>query len=87
MELALKRTKLGTHSTLGDMLVDGAFQCHTLEDVVRTDDPNTPQDEGAKVWGATAIPAGRYQVIVNLSARFKRLMPRLVNVPGRKRSE
>ena len=81
MKIELHRRKLTAKATLGDLFVDGVFECHTLEDVVRLNDPTTPQNEGAKVWGATAIPAGVYKVIINLSQRFKRLMMRLLNVP------
>jgi hypothetical protein len=30
----------------------------------------------------TAIPAGRYRVIINRSERFGRMLPRLLEVPG-----
>lgn len=60
--------------TFGQLSADGKNFSYTLEDPVRA--------PGVKVFGNTAIPAGRYRVIVNMSVRFKRLMPLLVNVPG-----
>ena len=68
------------HCTFGKLSVDGAYQCETLEDIVR-------EVEGApvgnwKVPGDTAIPRGKYRVIVNHSQRFYRAMPLLLNVPG-----
>lgn len=72
MLIEVKRTACGSTSTLGIMSIDGEMTCHTLEDVVR--------DE--KIYGETAIPAGRYRVIVNFSNRFQRDMPLLVDVPG-----
>ncbi|BBL69753.1 DUF5675 family protein [Methylogaea oryzae] len=71
MELRLLR-KTGTDaSTVGELYVDGQFQCYTLEPVVRP----------LKIQGRTAIPAGRYQVIVNFSQRFQRDLPLLLDVP------
>ena len=35
-----------------------------------------------KVAGQTAIPEGTYEICLEVSARFKRLMPYLMNVPG-----
>jgi hypothetical protein len=34
-----------------------------------------------KIPGKTAIPAGKYKVIVNKSPKFKRDLPRLLDVP------
>lgn len=70
MNLTLKRTILTNQSTIGELSVNGKFECYTLEDVVRSE----------KIYGKTAIPAGRYQVIVNMSNRFKRKLPLLLNV-------
>lgn len=82
MDLTLQRLKPGKTAMLGGLWVNSGYECVTLEDISRPD-PNvaTPQNE-AKVYGATAIPAGRYEVIINLSQRFKRMMMRLVDVPG-----
>jgi hypothetical protein len=73
MDLTLNRRTFTSSSTIGDLLIDGAFECFTLEDVVRT---------GPKVPGQTAIPFSRYEVVVDFSNRFARLMPHLLNVPN-----
>lgn len=72
MELKLIRKDFAKDYTIGDLLVDGKFECYVIEDVVR--------DE--KIHGKTAIPYGKYSVIINQSNRFKRLLPLLVNVPN-----
>lgn len=73
MELVLVRDKSNLDATIGKLSVDGKFFCYTCEDVVRT---------GPKVPGETAIPAGKYQVVITMSPRFKRDLPLLLNVPG-----
>lgn len=75
MQLTLHRQPSADGATLGELLLDGRHECWTLEDVVR------PAGE-PKVYGQTAIPAGRYRVIVTFSNRFQVLMPLLVAVPG-----
>jgi len=71
MELLLTRKWLTGNSTIGELCVDGNFECYTLEDTVR--------DE--KIPGETAIPEGRYKVIIDHSQRFNRDLPLLLNVP------
>lgn len=71
MELLLIRRGFTPTSTEGELFIDGAHECYTLEDAVRP----------KKVAGHTAIPAGRYRVVVTVSARFGRPLPLLVNVP------
>ena len=77
MKLTLLRKTQTSRATLGDLYIDNSFVCHTLEDVVRD---LGPKGEG-KVFGETAIPAGTYKVIVNMSPRFGKLLPRLLDVP------
>ena len=72
MELKLKRDLLNESYTLGTLSIDGVHFCYTVEDVVR--------HEGVKVAGKTAIPYGKYKVILNMSNRFKKIMPLLLNV-------
>ena len=73
MEIEVKRHAFNPTYTIGKMYVDGKYLCDTLEDVVR---------KGPKVMHETAIPAGRYEVILNKSPRFGKVLPRLLNVPG-----
>lgn len=74
MKLTLERGRPGDGWVCGKLLVDGQFECFTLEDM--------PRPGMVKVPGQTAIPEGTYQVIVNYSTRFHQLMPLLLNVPG-----
>ena len=76
MELVLERRYLKPSYTIGGLSVCGTRFCDTLEDRVRDlkQEPKVPR--------ATAIPAGRYEVIVNRSPRFGRDLPRLLDVPG-----
>lgn len=80
MEITLKAVSKTSKSTISECFVDNKHECHILEDMdrgLRTGLPTT-----GKLFGITAIPAGRYQVIVNASPRFKRDLPLLLNVPG-----
>lgn len=74
MILTLNRQPTWSKTTLGILFVDGERECYTLEDQVRP--------KGEKIYGETAIPAGRYRVIVAPSPSFGRSMPRLVGVPN-----
>ncbi len=71
MELVLKRLIKTEKSTIGELSINGSFECYTLEDAERI----------SKVYGRTAIPKGQYEVIINYSNRFKQYMPLLLNVP------
>ena len=73
MKLKLERIYKAQTYTIGKLSIDDKRFCDTLEDVVRED--------GVKIYGQTAIPEGKYKVIINQSNRFKCLMPLLVNVP------
>ncbi|MFX7824823.1 DUF5675 family protein, partial [Acinetobacter baumannii] len=70
MKLLLQREPSTKQSTPGKLFIDGQFECHTLEDIVRP--------RGVKVYGQTAIPAGTYQVVLTMSPRFKRVLPLLL---------
>lgn len=74
MKLTVLRTKYGPDYTAGELRIDGVKFCDTLE-------PQT-REAGVKVKGKTSIPAGTYRVVFNLSPRFGRKLPRLVDVPN-----
>lgn len=74
MNIKVVRTMCGPVCTIGMLSINGKHICYTLEDVVRPD--------GKKIYGETAIPVGRYRVIVNFSNRFKRELPLVLDVPN-----
>ena len=84
MELLLKRKYFTQNSTVSDLSVDGVFFCNVLEDVDRALDSQMGKERigWLKQYGKTAIPYGRYEVIISYSNRFKKYLPLLVNVPG-----
>ncbi|WP_394992990.1 DUF5675 family protein [Emticicia sp.] len=71
MKLKLKREPHPEY-TIGKLYIDDIFECFTLEDIIRD----------MKIKGETAIPYGKYKVIINQSIRFKRALPLLLNVPN-----
>lgn len=70
-EMKMVRKWFYDDTTIGTLEI-GDFKCYTLEDVVR---PNGP-----KVYGKTAIPAGRYKVILTMSPKFHILLPLVLDV-------
>lgn len=74
LRLHLVRTQALEHATLGQLFIDGVYKWFSLEDRWR---PNE-----IKIPGETCIPAGTYQVIINRSVRFGKMLPLLLNVPG-----
>lgn len=82
MELRLRRIALKDEYTIGKLYIDGEYFCDVLEPPTRDLNKNGIFDNGeTKVKNDTAIPFGIYNVIVNRSPRFKRDLPRLLNVP------
>jgi len=87
MELEVVRKWFKENYTIGKFTIDKVLFCSTLEDVVRDlhdinhDGDFTDQGEG-KIYGETAIPYGRYEVIVSYSPKLKRRLPLLIDVPG-----
>ena len=80
--------------TIGKLYLNGVYFCDTLEDTDRGLYQGMPLEEikKIKVYGATAIPKGKYRVVMNVvSPKFskratyqfcKGKLPRLLNVDG-----
>ena len=56
--------------------MNGTYFCDTIEDPVRI-----LKSKSDKIPGKTAIPPGIYKIILNESPKFKRILPRLIDVP------
>lgn len=78
MEIILKRTARRKNYTLGRLEIDGKKFCDTLEPTWRDIGWRRP---GRKVKGRTAIPEGRYPVVITWSERQEQWLPLLLHVP------
>lgn len=74
VKLLLQRKWAVKDCTIGELFIDGMFECFTLEDIVRP--------VGQKVAGETAIPTGSYRIVTDWSPRFKKHMLHILDVPG-----
>lgn len=75
MEIECIRIGYTPTSTEGILLIDGVFECFTLEDHA------IDWSREKKVAGKTAIPPGRYPVTIDMSTRFGKRMLHILNVP------
>lgn len=80
MELLLLRNRFYPTHTIGQLYIDGTYFCFVLEDVVR-EVPGVPVEKW-KIRDETAIPQGRYEVVLQNSPKFGPDTPTLLNVPG-----
>ena len=84
MELRLKRhTDQPTKDrTIGELFINGVKFCDTLEDTDRGLLKSMTREQTAKikVYGETCIGRGLYDVIINFSMRFQKIMPLLIDV-------
>ena len=75
MDIEIYRRIFTDTCTIGAMFINDMYFCDTLEDITRP--------EGAtKIFGETAIPAGRYEVIMDYSKHFGKNMPHIMDVAG-----
>lgn len=78
MEMTLTRTAKRKNYTIGALNIDDEYFCDTLEPTWRDLGPSSP---GHKIAGRTAIPEGRYPVVITWSPKFGQWLPLLLHVP------
>lgn len=69
---------------IGKIYANGEELFETLEDIDRglKDEMSLEEIKAKKVYGKTAIPTGIYELILNYSPKYKKVMPLLLNVKG-----
>ena len=84
MEIRINRIASKEDYTIGKLYINGTYFCDTLEDTDRglADTMQVNEILANKLKGITAIPTGKYDVILTFSQRFKRVLPLLLNVKG-----
>ena len=84
MEILVKRLYRKSDYTIGKMLINGEYFCDTVEDCDRGLSQNMKNStiEEKKMYGKTAIPTGRYRVVLSYSNKFKKTLPLLKDVLG-----
>lgn len=64
------------------LYLNNVFFCFALEDEDRFLECTPADVSEKKVYGCTAVPRGKYRLITSLSARFGRVLPLVLDVPG-----
>lgn len=95
MELNLKRIAKTDNYTIGQLYINGKYECDTLEDTDRDLTSSMSLEEiksKKKIYGNTAIPRGSYKITLDIvSPKFKDRvwakfcngkLPRLLDVKG-----
>ena len=95
MELILKRIAKKDSYTIGKLYIGEEYFCDTLEPTWRNllgielppsmESRHLGRSSGVKArkeTGKTAIPEGRYPLVMTKSVRFKKWLPLLLGVPG-----
>lgn len=84
MEIELLRKTRSNKSTIGELSINGNFECFVLEDKDRglKKDMTLSELVSKKIHGQTAIPEGRYEIAITYSNRFKKMLPLLLDVPA-----
>ena len=71
MEIKVDRKWKKEKYTIGRLYIDGEFICNTIEDTDRglSQDMSEEEIKSKKIYGKTAIPTGRYKVLMNVVKR------------------
>jgi hypothetical protein len=84
LTLKLERKVKTGQSTIGELSINGVFECFILEDVDRGLNSKMTLAEIAsiKIKTQTAIPTGNYNIVKFFSPKHNENLPLLENVPG-----
>lgn len=84
MNILIKRIAKKDTYTIGRLYINGQYFCDTLEDKDRglKQSDNIITIKAKKIFGKTAIPMGKYNVILSYSPKFKKILPLVENVKG-----
>lgn len=84
MKLQLRRLYPRPDYTIGKLYVDGVYFCDTIEDTDRGlyQTMSLAEIQAKKKQDITAIPYGKYKVVLSMSPRFRKILPEILNVPG-----
>jgi hypothetical protein len=84
MKLKVVRETKTDISTIGSLFINDVFFCYTLEDKDRglKQSDSLLFIQAKKIFGLTAIPSGFYKLTVNQSPKFKRMLPRILEIKG-----
>ena len=82
MILTLRRIAKRPTYTIGKLYINGDWFCDTIEDTDRSlyDYMDETTIKAQKLYCETAIPYGLYKIVLTMSPKYKRIMPRLLNV-------
>lgn len=84
MKVTIERKWPKPSYTIGRVYINGQFLCNSLENRDRglRQDMSVGEISRIKIVGETAIPRGKYKVAMTYSAKYKRVMPQIMDVPG-----
>ena len=84
MKLKVVRENKNDVCTIGSLFINDVFFCYTLEDKDRglKQSDSLLFIQAKKIFGLTAIPSGFYKLTVNQSPKFKRMLPRILEIKG-----
>ena len=76
MEIKVIRNILANDYTVGKLYANDEYICDTIEDKYRK-----IEKKEDKIYGLTAIPCGRYPVVLDFSSKYSKMMPHILDVP------
>lgn len=84
MEITLDRAWKKDGYTISRLFINGERICEALEDTDRGLKQSMSLEEikKLKIYGKTAIPSGRYKVVMSYSPKFKKVLPEVLDVKG-----